>query len=176
MDRKRILKIAVGSCLLVGLTGLAVPFFSSMSPSEKVYADLPRINITDLKVGGYKIVKHPAAATWGRSGIGYSIFIYRLQNGELKAWSVPSRKSAILMPDLHWWRPMYPCENFGLSASGSDSNKEVSMQCNDSDTPEWWTDKWKWSIDGKNYSGQVDDMEPVRGAEKSGYFVIGKSS
>jgi hypothetical protein len=176
MNRKRILKITVGLCMLVGLTGMAVPFFASMSPSEKVYAELPRINISDLKIGRYKIVKHPAAATWGRSGIGYSILVYRLQSSEIKAWSVPSKNGAVLMPDLHWWRPMYPCENFGISAAGSNSYNELSIQCNDSDTPEWWADKWKWSIDGKNYSRQVDDMEPLIGTEENGYFVIGKRS
>jgi hypothetical protein len=146
----------------------------SMSPSDKVHAELPRIIVSDLKRGAFKIVEHPTAATWGRSGIRYSILLHRLQSREIKAWRVPTGDGAVLMPDLHWWRPMYTCKDFGPTTSDTDATKIASIRCHDSATPEWWVDKWNWSIDGENYSGQVDDMEPVGGAVENGYFVIGK--
>ncbi len=70
---------------------------------------------------------------------------------------------------------MFPCGNFGPTEVDGSIDETAPIRCHDRQGPEWWTDMWLWSIDGKNHSGQVDDMEPAKGIIEGGYFVVGKS-
>jgi hypothetical protein len=165
----------VSGLAIIGITALSVPFILSLNPSERVDAQLPRIDLSSLELGGFKIVRNPSLSKF-HDGIVWSILLIRKRNGEVKAWTIPTRNNVVLMPDLHWWRPMTPCAKFGPSLISGLIDEEAPIQCHDKSVPEWWADKWLWSINGKNHSGQVSDMMQTKGVVENGYFVVGKSS
>lgn len=173
MKFRVILKRAVIAVILLGVGFVATPFVLSLNPSQKAYADLPSIDLSLLEEGQYKVLNHPAMAEFS-SGLGWAVLIYRKQNGQLRVWRLPRRNGAILMPDLTWRRAMYECREFGPTMVNGQIDETLPIQCHDKDVDEWWADRWQWDIEGRNLSGQVDDMEAVVGVEEAGYFVIGK--
>jgi hypothetical protein len=104
----------------------------------------------------------------------FNSLLVKKNDGQAKAWVIPTKNHTVMMPDNHWWQPMIPCKEFGPTKLNGLIDEEAPIKCHDNSVPEWWTDKWQWSIDGENFSGQVDDMEPAIGVVEHGYFVLGK--
>ena len=83
-----------------------VPFVGSLKPSAKAEANLPRIDVSDLKNGTFKIVEHPEfGVLYG--GYMWGLFFYKGNNGAVHAWDVPIVNGHVAMPDIKWWRPAF---------------------------------------------------------------------
>jgi len=79
------------------------------------------------------------------------------------------------MPDIHWWRPYYACENFHLAAASGSEAQNWKCEYSNIEFGESWKRQWHWSQDGKNLGDWgVDDMEPTVGMLDGHYFVVGK--
>ncbi len=173
MGRKKVLAYLVGGLALIGLAIAFAPFVLSLNPSKRVDASLPRIKVSSLEPGKSMLVNHPQLPG-SYSKTFWSILFVRKHDGELKAWKVLTKDSAVLMPDLHWWRPFVPCKHFGPTEKDGRIDETAPIQCHDEPITEWWSKVWRWDIDGKNLSGQADDMESAKGVVEDGYFVVGK--
>lgn len=169
MDRRRFLSRMTLALFIVGLIAAMYPFWASMRPNAKAYGALPMIDVSKINDGEFLIVQRPNAFQLN-NGYEYQVAIYKNMHGGVNVWDVPIKNRAVGMPDIHWWRPMYSCKNFGLTKA------KDSIACLDSDTPEWWQQHWKWSLDGKNLEQMVDDLENTRGVLEGDYFVFGKRS
>jgi hypothetical protein len=172
---KRILTYLVNGLAFIGIVALSVPFILSLNPSERVDASLPRVDLSSLEPGRHRTVRNPKLPEY-YDGIVWSVLLIKKKDGQVKAWVIPTKNNTVMMPDIHWWRPMTPCETFGPTKLNGLIDEEAPIKCHDDSVPEWWADKWQWSIDGKNLSDQVDDMEPAVGVVEHGYFVLGKRS
>ena len=173
MNRKSILKRITVGLLFLGVGLSLFPFFSSLSPENNARssASLPKIDVSKMKVG--EILFHPYQE--GKyNGFSFSILLYKKASGKLIAFSIPTKNgNQVGMPDLKWWKPFYPCKNFGTE----ESSEGVIFKCLDKDLPsEWWGKKWRWNTDGKSLDTDIDSMDTIRGMVKDGYFFLYKSS
>lgn len=149
-------------CLItLGVGFIAVPFSASLTPSEKVYAERPRVKIPNLKPMEFAFVADP---TWE-----YGEFLFiRRSSGQFDVWRTLRRNGQHALPDLHWWRPGTPCNKFGPEFDLG------IIHCFDPDLPPWAKANYVWTLDGKSLSKSVDDMNTVNGFEEFGDYVLGK--
>ncbi|MES2820890.1 MAG: hypothetical protein V4812_18100 [Pseudomonadota bacterium] len=177
MTLKKILAICTACLALIAILIAGTPFGLSLKPNARAESALPRIDISQIKFGELSLHKHPA---WGDAGQGYSwsVLIIKLSDNSIKAWLVPSQNGRIGMPDRHWWRPIYPCKDFGLSTNSGSIDEQSDLRCHDKDTPyDWLLSRWQWDLNGKAIDSKaVEDMPIAVGAIKGKYFVLGKRS
>lgn len=152
-----------------------LPFVFSLKPNARADAALFTVDTTKMESGTYKIVRHPLIAE-SYSGFAWSVLLIKMNNNSSAAWLVPTRNGSVLMPDIHWWRPMFECHDFGPTIINGKVDVSSVFECHDKDVPEWWADKWRWDSNGRNYSGQIDNMKPAVGVVEGGFYVVGKSS
>ncbi len=169
MDRYKFLSRMTLALFVIGVIAAMYPFWASMRPNAKAYGALPRLDVSKVNHGEFLIVQMPNGFQL-HSGYEFQVAIYKDTNGNVNVWNVPVKNRAVAMPDIHWWRPMFPCKNFGISQD------KASIACLDPDTPEWWQKHWRWTLDGKNIEQMVDDLERARGILEGDYFVFGKRS
>lgn len=147
--------------LAAALLVASIPFFLSLSPSERSVAALPRVKVPTLLPGQFAFVDDPFATDQWPS----RLMMLRQKTGELFVWSIPTYKGVMAMPDNHWWRADIPCPSFG-----PDFSSEV-IACSDPNLHSSRREAFRWHLDGKNISGHVDDMPQVHGEERDGEFV-----
>ena len=147
---------------LIGIGGVAKIFLSSLEPSDRAYAEIPRFYLPALKPEEFVYIKDPTALdNWPSD-----LLLVRRSDGSLKAWRIPTRNGIHLLPDLHWWREGAPCSRF-------EPNFQSGMiECIESERGEWARKAYRWSLDGKNITGQADDMWEIRGREDGNEYVL----
>ena len=170
--RRRVLLTLTSALALVGLTQLMVPFVASLSPSARADAALDRILVSDMKEGSSLIVPLAKAAI-SSAGWQPGLFVLRRADGTYRAWAVLLRNGHVGLPDIHWWRPMVECEQFGPTLRDGLIDASAPIKCHQGVISSWWADQWQWSVDGKSV-GAVDDLEPAQGVFEGDYFVVGK--
>jgi hypothetical protein len=163
-QRRKFLVTGLGICLVIALAAIATPFALSLLPSERTLADLPRIHIPELKPGEFIFTSDPTELTNWPS----VLLILRQPNGRLMVWRIPKQDGAYAMPDTHWWRPGYKCMKFEPNFI------ENTISCRDSKLDPWFKDAFRWSLDGKNLSGEVDNMPVAKGTEDHGDYFLRK--
>ncbi len=175
MTRKKLLINVTVVMLSLGFVLVMTPFIISLKPNLKAEALLPRIDLSDLVPGKYVIQKHPA---YGNSYNGYQwgVLMYFKNDGTFKIWDVPIGNGGVGMPDMHWYRPMFSCKDFGPSLTNGLIDESMPLKCHDDDIYEWWKPHLVWDIDGKNIKGEVDNLKPTRGHIEGNNFVFGKNS
>jgi hypothetical protein len=100
------------------------------------------------------------------------VFVYRKLDGTLKVWRVPTKNDSVGMPDLHWWRPMLECENFGPTKVNGMVDETLPIKCHDKETSEFWGTEWQWTIEGENMGKRVEDMDFVSGSVEGEFYVF----
>nr|WP_298145359.1 hypothetical protein [uncultured Pseudomonas sp.] len=175
MNSKKLLAICTTGLALIAIVVAVAPFGLSLKPNARAEAALPRIDISQIKFGELSLRDHP---TWGDAAQGYkwSLLLTKSPDNSIKVWIVPSQNGHIGMPDQHWWRPIYPCKNFGLSTSSGPIDEPHYLMCHDKNTPyDWLLSRWKWDLNGKAIDSRaVEDMPIAIGTVKGKYFVLGK--
>jgi hypothetical protein len=63
MNKKVILISAIVFMIIFGLSNIFSLFGSSLKPNQKAIAELPRIEVSEIKSGEYKFVKNPIFGT-----------------------------------------------------------------------------------------------------------------
>ena len=174
MDRKKFLIGACSLLILIGLFGAASPFVSSLTPSAKALADLPRIDISNIEPGTMVLPSSYKYEVGSRYK--YRILIYRNLAGEFKFWNVITKNGHVMMPDLKWWRPFYECKSFGPTKVGGSVDESQPIKCHDAGIEKYWAAQWQWDTNGKNLGNEVADMQTQQGTIEGNYFVLGKKS
>lgn len=171
METGRTLTAILVGLAVIGILGAAIPFLRSMEPSAKAIAALPRVKITGLNVGSYRsqVSSEKYADT---SGWTWKVLLYRKSETTIKAWRIPTRNGAVGMPDLHWWRPFFKCEEFGPTLVNGVVDESLPIKCHDESASDFWRNEWKWDIDGKNLGTMVDDLNSIDGTIEGEFFVF----
>ncbi len=162
---------AIAGMLLIALVVAIVPFLQSMNPTARAYNDLPRIKLTGLAPGDYRLAdylpQHTAPGDWT-----IKAFVYKKHSGEINVWRLPARNGAVGMPDLSWWRPLFECRNFGPTVVNGIVDETGPITCHDDKVSDYWRREWRWTIDGKNLGKMVEDLDPVFGSVQGEFFVV----
>ena len=173
--RRKFLIFSVCTISLLGVILSFIPFYSSMSPNEKAKASVPRIDISGLENGTYRVVRDLALGA-ANNNFEWAAFLYKKHNGELKVWHIPVKGAAVGMPDLYWWKPFYECFDFGPTVVDGIVDESLPITCHDEELPSgWWRDRWLWHIDGKELNSSMESLQEVDGEIEGKYFVFVKS-
>lgn len=167
MNQCGILAKLLSALFVAGLGSLLFSLAQSMRPTITADAALPRIDLSHLQPGEAKIAVDAMSPAWG--AFSHGIVFVRAEDHSTRAWHVLLRAGHVAMPDIHWWRPLHECKDFGLAGF-----PDAALTCKDPDVPDWWKARWRGSVDGKAMHGMVDDMEPATGSFDGGFFVVGK--
>jgi hypothetical protein len=148
--------------LCIGLIALCIPFFSTFKPSEAAFAKLPRVNTESISDGGFRFADDPLSEDRFPS----RLLMIRKLDSQLRVFRVPFRDGQVGLPDRHWWQQGRLCTKFEPDFVKGD------IACRDKDQRQWVSENYRWSLDGKNMIGYVDNMDAVKGTEESGQFAF----
>ena len=170
-------KLVIATIVLIsiGVIIAAIPFIQSMNPTAQAHNNLPRVRVTGIDPGQYRlenyIPSHSSSDDWKLVA-----FVYKKRNGELRVWRLFSKNGAVGMPDLSWTRPMLECQEFGPTRVDGIVDETKPITCHDDNISDFWKEEWRWTIDGKNMGKRVEDMDQVSGTIEGEFFVIRNSS
>lgn len=156
------LKRALFLMLCIGLIALSIPFFSTFKPSEAAFAKLPRVNIESIPNGGFRFADDPLS----EDRLPSRLLMIRKLDGQLRVFKVPFREGQVGLPDIHWWQVGRLCPKFEPDFAKGD------IACRSAPIGQWASENYRWTLDGKNKIGFVDNMDIVKGTEESGYFAF----
>jgi hypothetical protein len=146
--------------LCIGLIALSMVFFSTFRPSQAAFAKLPSVKIGTIPNGGHSFVDDPLSEERMPS----RLMMVRKLDGQLRVFRVPFRNGQVGLPDIHWWQLGELCSKFEPDFIKGD------IACNSDKIRGWASENYRWTLDGKNIIGYVDDMQNVSGTEESGQF------
>jgi hypothetical protein len=93
-------------------------------------------------------------------------FIIKSSVNELHVVACPVESGKVPMPEVHWWKPLMRCKDFGLDVGTGPVNAQSRFRCRDSDQPEEWASRWQWDSHGRHIPAadgmKVDDMYRVK--------------
>ena len=172
MDKRQKLIFILGAMTLLGLATAVYPFIKSLSPSAKAVADWPRIDISVMKPGSFKIFPYPKIWKFTRD-ISYVILVVRKSDGEFKAWPLLAKNGEVLIPEYYYWWAYTECRDFGPVMHGDVMDESKPIQCHDDLGPKQsWFASRRWSIDGKALTNQVPDLQKVPFKLEGKYLVL----
>lgn len=163
---KKILLYGICTLGVVTLISLAIIFLSSLKPNEKALSELPHISLAGLSAERYTYVPHPVSNT--HKSYGMNILFIRTRDTKLFAYYVPTLDGVTALPiNMAWWSDV-KCKNFRPDFDS------YEIACMDNPQINKYATKHIWSIEGKNLSRSARDLQPVKGVEEHGYFVLHK--
>jgi hypothetical protein len=151
----RNLNLFLAGGLAIGGTALVIVFLTaSLRPKEKAPPKLPFANVATLAAG--------QSITVDTDSLRYFV-VYPL-DGELYVVAAPIDQGAVMMPDIHWWKPLLNCKDFGLNAAQGAITDKSRFGCRDAEQPEAWVNRWLWDIHGRHAveGAKIDNMYRVR--------------
>ncbi|MEM7016675.1 MAG: hypothetical protein AAF512_04955 [Pseudomonadota bacterium] len=175
MNKRKILTIALAGIALLTLFLAAIPFTQSMWPTERAEAALPQVKVSNINPGEYSVLPYTARNV-GFHDWTLKVFVYRKLDGTYNVWRVPTKYDSVGMPDLHWWRPMLECKNFGPTEVDGAVDETMPIKCHDEEYSDFWGTEWQWTIDGKNLGEMVEDMDFIPGSVEGEFYVFQGSS
>jgi len=160
--KRKLLAALVVFVMLAGGAVVARMFLSSLNPSERAFAEIPRIRLPVLKPESFAYVRDPTALdNWPAD-----LLLLRRRDASLSVWRVPTKDGVHLLPDIRWWRAGVPCQRF------EPDFRTGIIECIEPELGEWARKMYRWDLDGRNISGQADDMWEIRGREDGDEFVF----
>jgi hypothetical protein len=160
--KRKLLVSLVFLALLVGIAVVGRMFLSSLNPSDRAYAEIPRIRLPALKPEAFAYVRDPV----GLDNQPTQLLLVRRRDASLKVWRISTKDGIHLLPDIHWWREGAPCLRFEPNFQSG------IIECIESEQGEWARQVYRWDLNGRNISGQVDDMWEIKGREDGDEFVF----
>ena len=153
-----------------GLTLTMVPFFSSLGPPANAGEDLPHIDVSGLDVGSYMFHDLNNAGGWRYST---RLLIARLGPDHYVTYYMNRNESGeTMLPDIHWWRPGWPCKDFRPSSASGELTSDTILRCHDE------YDKYRpelaWRISGEAVEHDFDDLEAIDFSIEGRYLVAWK--
>ena len=149
---------------MLGIGAFLYPFLSSLSTEGINTSHLPRIKIGDIKNNEIKYIitstsskeeKHNGSTVYTP---GSSWLVIRNDLGEFYVYRVPTWEEKVLMPRVYWSQFEGVCKKLEPELKNGKITKESKILCKDSDVNSYQQNIWKWTLEGKNISGQIPDM------------------
>jgi hypothetical protein len=154
MNSRR-LKLLIGCLALAGTALSMVVLNKSLQPHKKP-PKLPFVNIATL-AAGQRITVDTEALRY---------FVVYPLNGELQVLAAPVQEGKVLMPEIHWWKPLLYCQDFDIDVVSGAITKESRFRCRDDQQPVAWMKQWQWDIEGKHIAitggDKIDNLYRVR--------------
>jgi hypothetical protein len=167
VERRTLALVLIGAATF-GVVTVLVILAQSLRPSERARAEAIKLEVNDLALGSYRVF----------SGRNSRLFVVRTAADQVFALVVPVRAGKVVMPDLHWWQPLYDCANFGLGGTDGILAANAVFMCHDPGTPEWWAPRWRWHVDGTSASevpnAYIEDMHGVKVQRSGGSIYVWK--
>ncbi|MCB1907537.1 MAG: hypothetical protein KDH15_09230 [Rhodocyclaceae bacterium] len=139
--------------------------FAALGPSARTLAERPRVVIPELANGQFAFVGDPRS----NQSFPSELLFVRDPDGTLRAWWMPVSRGRVTLPDLHWWRPLARCADFGPDFARGE------YRCRDAEVPDWIRNSLRWTLDGKSIPGKPmhhDDMPRVLGTAEGRHFRV----
>lgn len=163
--------MATALLIALGLCFASVPFLFSLAPSEGAEDRLPHIDISALSSGRLLVVDAPAAKPFSRR-----FYVFRDPEGRLGVFVVPTKDSAVVLPDMHWWRMGALCNDFGPTLHDDEIASDSIITCRDTTPPSWVHDESRWDLTGHNLGLATDDLIVPRHVVEGRVLIIGKGA
>ena len=148
-------KLLIACLAVAGTVPLLLFLTESLKPHKKP-PNLPFANVATLTAGH--------SITVDTDSLRY--FVVHPINGELHVVAAPVDQGTVMMPELHWWKPLMNCKDFGVDAAIGTITNDSRFRCRDADQPEAWVKQWQWDVHGQHIAvpdGQkIDNMHRVR--------------
>lgn len=175
--RKILISLTLG-CALFGAALVGGLFTRALGLPADAGALLARVNVSELAPGHFMLVD----GNYERRGFlnqseRDGFLILRKHDGDFRVFWLMRREHAVGLPDSHWWRVFYYCQQFGPAAQPGVYDPGALIRCHDPDPQGWMLPRWSWSLDGKSTVdlAYVPDMERVEfSREPGGWLVLGK--
>lgn len=170
MNRRKILLHSTLLVLMVGAILALIPFVKSLGPSEKAGEDLPHIDISKLKEDNYLI--YDVNDKWWRYSTKF--LVIRLKDRDYRIYYMNrNEEGETMLPDLHWWRPGWPCKDFRPSTEEGKITSKSVIKCFDENQD--YRPDVSWKVTGEPIRHNYSPMEQVKKYSVSAsYLVIGK--
>jgi hypothetical protein len=174
-----VLGYAVVATLLVGVVLASVPFVGSLRPSAKAktLAGMQRIDITDFAASSYRLItvrnrRVEESEELTRYRPGKAWLIIRDDLGRFFVYNLPTWEDAVLMPRSTWGELAGFCQDFGIAMTESRITDQTMIQCNDANNDQHFAEHWYWSLDGRNKSRELPDLQLIRSREEGHELAI----
>jgi hypothetical protein len=152
---RRLLIYGIGGLGVLGLALAAKPFLASLNPSDRARALLLPVDVTSIRVGDVKVLDRDDKR----------IYVVHLATDEFVALWVPTKDGIVMLPDMKWWRPTWPCNDFGPDYVHDGAGSLLRFTCRDPEPAVGPRELWAWNGEGR-YIGPatspVDDMPRIR--------------
>ena len=169
MTKRQTLAIVSSTLLVFGILLATVPFVESMQPTSRAEANLPHIDISNLKPGQFRFEK-----LYNLSGYGDELLIIKDEDSKVHLYQVPVYRGKYLMPDIAWRRFGGECEKFGPDTFNGRVSKSSVIKCHDEIDSQWARTELRWTLDGNNLGEYTQDMMRPKYHLSNQYLVIGK--
>ena len=167
--RSKKLGIAVAVFSIVGLLLAAVPFIGSLAPTERTRAMevFQRVDVSDFERNTYQLIRVRPSKRWSEGSTsvvrpGRAWLVIRDDVGHFRVFGLPTWDDSILMPLRYWGQFEGYCRDLGPARDAVRIDAGTQIVCNDEDNDQFFRHHWYWSLDGRNLSGSVVNLEPIR--------------
>ncbi len=178
-DRARFLGTGVKITLLVGLLIAAIPFAGSLRPSQNAdeLNHFERIDVANFDRNSSRVVDISPPKRWEEGDTtlvqpGRAWLVIRDNAGVFRVFGLPTWDGDILIGLKYWGQFEGYCHDLGPVSGTSIIDAETEIQCNDEDNDSYFFAHWRWTLEGKNISRVVVDMELVRSELQQDDLVI----
>jgi hypothetical protein len=153
VTRRRAIILLTLSLAVVGLILLAVPFVSSLTPTDYAKEKAKyRIDISSIPLNGVVEVE------WHRNRV------VLVKSPELSAFFLPFWDGIYRLPDLTWERALVPCASMSF--------EKGMIACTDQDLPDWWRENARWDYRGQSKSQWIPNLETAPFRVEGKYVVL----
>jgi len=142
--------------IAVSVVAIFYVFRQSLGVSDKVMGERPVYDLSQIKVGEYRLVDLPNSRLGNRK-----IMVIKNWDSKIYVYILPTKDGKIVMPDTPngWWG-YYECSDF--SPEMDKNNKIVRgghIVCHDKNAMAYNHVDWVWSINGKALGYKMPPMD-----------------
>ena len=153
MNRRKLLATLTGVTFAGGFILAAVPFVSSMGPSDAAKSKAKvRVAISEIPENGALEVDY----RWYKALV--------VKKPELAVFLMPYFDNAYRLPDPTWERSFVPCNNFIISEKG--------FSCEDPSLHESWNEQATWDLGGNSQGTWMPNLQQTNFKIKGKYLVL----
>ena len=180
IDRRiKVLSAAVKLTIVIGLALAAIPFVSSLNPSELAneLTTFERIDISDFPRNTHRLIQARDSQQWENEGAtnmrpGRAWLVIHDNSGAFHVFGLPTWEGKVLMPRSFWGQFEGLCEDLGPSSKVAVIDRTTQIQCNDQDNIQHSAKYWFWSLNGENLTRELADMDKIRSERQLNDLVI----
>ena len=169
-QRKKLLWGLTLGLLMVGVGVSLTPFVSALKPPVSAGEGLPHIDISQLPENEFMI--HDVDDKWWMFSTRYMIVRFEDENFYIYFMG-RNKDGATMLPDLAWWRPGWPCQDFRPNTIAGKISANSVIQCFDQNYD--YRPDITWKITGESIDHNYGAMDRIEKYTVEGkYLIVGK--